>query len=80
MSARPDNLSGRPEGGHLMDAVTDVIQSMQIVSAVQARLEATAPWGLKRDAIEEAEGTQSAASSPPPFAHFGMLTSVLIIR
>ena len=57
-----------------MDAVTDVIQSMQIVSAVQARLEATAPWGLKRDAIEEAEGTQSAASSPPPFAHFGMLT------
>ena len=44
-----------------MDAVTDVFQSMQILSVIQARLEVTAPWGLKCDA-------------PSQFAHFGVLT------
>src|SRR5260370_247114 len=52
---------------------------MQIVGVVHARLEATAPWGLKSDA-DVAEGTvkdkHSAKSAPPPFhfAHFGMLS------
>src|SRR6185369_206250 len=52
---------------------------MQIVGVVHARLEATAPWGLKSDA-EVADGTaknkHSAESAPSPFhfAHFGMLS------
>src|SRR3984893_15910519 len=52
---------------------------MQIVGVVHARLEATAPWGLKSDA-EVADGTaknkHSAESEPSPFhyAHFGMLS------
>src|SRR5258708_38538111 len=52
---------------------------MQIVGVVHARLEATAPWGLKSDA-EVAHGTakgkHSAESAPSPFhfAHFGMLS------
>src|SRR5882762_932647 len=52
---------------------------MQIVGVVHARLEATAPWGLKSDA-DAAEGTAKdkhsaeSASSPFHFAHFGMLS------
>jgi AraC-like DNA-binding protein len=58
-----------------MDAVTDVFQSLKIVSVVQARLEATAPWGLKRDAAsEDGHGEHSPSSGPFQFAHFGMLT------
>ena len=62
-----------------MDPITDFFQTMQIVSVVHARLEATAPWGLKSDA-DVAEGTvkdkHSAKSAPSPFhfAHFGMLS------
>ena len=58
-----------------MDPITDLFQSMQIVSVVQARLEATAPWGLKREAdAEDGDSKHAAASSPSQFAHFGMLT------
>jgi len=39
-----------------MDAVADVFQSMRIVSVIQARLEASAPWGLKHESNAE-EGT-----------------------
>src|SRR6195256_1835486 len=52
---------------------------MQIVGVVHARLEATAPWGLKSDA-DVAEGTAKdkhlaeSALSPFHFAHFGMLS------
>jgi AraC-like DNA-binding protein len=62
-----------------VDPVTDLFQAMQIVSVVHARLEATAPWGLKRD-VDAAEGTAKdqhsvePASSPFHFAHFGMLS------
>jgi AraC-like DNA-binding protein len=57
-----------------MDAVTDVFQSMQIAGVIQARLEATAPWGLKREGIANGgNGRHSAVRSPSPFAHFGML-------
>ena len=53
-----------------MDAVTDVFQSMNIASVIQARLEASAPWGLKHDAnAKEGDGRHSATR----FAHFGML-------
>jgi AraC-like DNA-binding protein len=62
-----------------LDPITDLVQTMQIVGVVHARLEATAPWGLKREA-EVAEGTANdkhsgdSASSPFHFAHFGMLS------
>jgi len=54
-----------------MDAVADVFQSMHIVSVIQARLEASAPWGLKHEGnAEEGNGRHY----PTRFAHFGMLT------
>lgn len=62
-----------------MDPITDLVQTMQVVSVVHARLEATAPWGLKREA-EVAEGTANdkhsadSANSPFHYAHFGMLS------
>jgi AraC-like DNA-binding protein len=62
-----------------MDPITDLFEVMQVTGVVHARLEATAPWGLKRDA-EVAEGAaggrHSAASvtSPFHFAHFGMVS------
>ena len=64
-----------------MDPITDLFQTMQIVGVVHARLEATAPWGLKSDAdVDVAEGTakgkhsDESAGSPFHFAHFGMLS------
>ena len=60
-----------------MDPITDVFQTMHVAGVVHARLEVTAPWGLKRDA-NVAEGTArdsaQSAGSPFPFAHFGMLS------
>ena len=62
-----------------MDPITDLFQTMQIVGVVHARLQATAPWGLKSDA-GVAEGILSDKHSPQPaispfhFAHFGMLS------
>ena len=62
-----------------MDPITDLFETMQIVGVVHARLEATAPWGLKSDP-EVAEGNSKdkhgaqAAISPFHFAHFGMLS------
>lgn len=52
---------------------------MEIVGVVHARLEATAPWGLKRDA-DVSEGaakdkhSAESAASPFHFAHFGMVS------
>jgi AraC-like DNA-binding protein len=60
-----------------LDPITDLFQTMNVVGVVHARLEATAPWGLKRDANVE-EGTPNrppeSASSPFQFAHFGMIS------
>src|SRR5260370_11856958 len=48
---------------------------MHVASVVQARLEATAPWGLIREAEEEAEAHSSAPqNSPAQLAHFGMVS------
>jgi AraC-like DNA-binding protein len=58
-----------------MEAVTDIFQNVQIAGVIQARLEATAPWGLKREVnAKNGDGRHSAPGSPFPFAHFGMLT------
>jgi len=59
-----------------LDPITDLFQTMQVAGVVHARLEATAPWGLKREAMvaEETAGHPPAcAHSPLQFAHFGML-------
>jgi len=62
-----------------VDPITDLFQTMQIVGVVHARLEATAPWGLKREAevteeISKDEHSAEPAISPFHFAHFGMLS------
>ena len=62
-----------------MDPITDLFQTMQIVGVVQGRLEATAPWGLKREADVSDEALRDmhsaeSATSPFLFAHFGMLS------
>jgi len=66
-----------------LDPITDLFQTMQIVGVVHARLEATAPWGLKRAADvaqENATGKHSAESASLlfQFAHFGMVFGQLL--
>jgi AraC-like DNA-binding protein len=56
-----------------MDPISDVFKTMQVASVVHARLEATAPWGLMREA--EAENDAVVHShSPSQLAHFGMVS------
>jgi AraC-like DNA-binding protein len=62
-----------------LDPITDLFQTMQIEGVVHSRLEATAPWGLKREAevaegISKDEHSAESAISPFHFAHFGMLS------
>ncbi len=62
-----------------MDPITDLFQTMQVVGVVHARLEASAPWGLKRDADVAEENAKDrqldeSVSSPFHFAHFGMVS------
>lgn len=40
-------LSNHPNDGDNMDPLDDVFQAMRVENALYARLEATAPWGLK---------------------------------
>jgi len=60
-----------------MDPITDLFLTTQVASVVHARLEATAPWGLKRE-VHAAEGAANhsaqPAISPLQVAHFGMVT------
>ena len=62
-----------------MDPITDLFQTMQIMGVVHARLEATAPWGLKTGAddaerVSKNKHSAESASSPFHFAHFGMVS------
>ena len=60
-----------------MDPITDLFQTMRVAGVVHARLEATAPWGLRRDAnvaTEAAKDSAHCASSPFHFAHFGIIS------
>jgi AraC-like DNA-binding protein len=60
-----------------MDPITDLFLTTQVASVVHARLEATAPWGLKTEA-NAAEGIAKdparPAISPSQLAHFGMVS------
>ena len=53
LSLHPHNLSNRPEWRLFLDALTDLFNTMHVASVVHARLEATAPWGLIREAEDE---------------------------
>ncbi len=60
-----------------MDPITDLFLTTQVASVVHARLEATAPWGLKREAnaVDGAEKDMPhPAISPSQLAHFAMVT------
>ncbi len=60
-----------------MDPITDLFLTTQAASVVHARLEATAPWGLKRDAYAvdgTAKDMAHPAISPSQLAHSGMVT------
>src|SRR5260370_36741997 len=75
MSISQHNLSIRPGWRIKLDPITDLFNTMHVASVVQARLEATAPWGLVREAEEEARAHSSAQkNSPAQFAHFGMVS------
>ena len=60
-----------------MDPLTDVFQTLHVANVVHARLDATAPWGLKQEA-ESSSGTAKdsagSASSPFKFAYFGTVS------
>lgn len=60
-----------------MDAITDLFLTTQVASVVHARLEATAPWGLKTEANAAdgaAKDTAHPSISPSQLAHFAMVT------
>jgi AraC-like DNA-binding protein len=60
-----------------MDPITDLFLTTQVASVVHARLEATAPWGLKTeaDAVDgAAKDITHPAIAPSQLAHFAMVT------
>ena len=60
-----------------MDPITDLFNTMHVASVVHARLEATAPWGLMREAEvakEAAPHSAALGNSPSQLAHFGMVS------
>ena len=58
-----------------MDPITDILKTMHLAAVVQSRLEATAPWGLMREAeIEEKVTSSGRKVSPSELAHFGMVS------
>lgn len=58
-----------------MDAITDIFRTLHVEAVVHSRLEATAPWGLMREAhIEEKVMPSGKRISPTELAHFGMVS------
>lgn len=58
-----------------MDPITDIFRTMHVTAVVHSRLEATAPWGLMRQAHVEDDVTPSGQKiSPTELAHFGMVS------
>ena len=63
--------------GLKLDPISDVFSTMHVASVVHARLEATAPWGLMReaeDAKEAAPHSSALKNSRFQLAHFGMVS------
>jgi AraC-like DNA-binding protein len=60
-----------------LDPLTDFFDTMHVASVVHARLEATAPWGLKREADDASDASPHSIGrkcSPSQLAHFGMVS------
>jgi AraC-like DNA-binding protein len=58
-----------------VDPITDIFRTMHLAAVVHSRLEATAPWGLIREAETEEKVTPSGRKvSPAELAHFGMVS------
>ncbi len=58
-----------------MDPITDIFKTMHVAAVVHSRLEATAPWGLMREAqIEEKVMPSGRKVSPSELTHFGMVS------
>ena len=59
-----------------MDPITDVFRTLHVTAFGQHRLEATAPWGLRRGGAETEGKAPNAGekSSPTDLAHFAMLS------
>lgn len=56
-----------------MDPITDIFRTLQMRAVVQARLEATAPWGLMHAPAEVDATAHSLPISPSELAFFGMI-------
>jgi AraC-like DNA-binding protein len=60
-----------------VDPITDIFKTMHVAVVVHSRLEATAPWGLMRNASElerKAVNSDGKKISPLQLAHFGMVS------
>ena len=58
-----------------LDPITDIFRTMHVTAFGLHRLEATAPWGLKREKQSEEKVTPSdKKTSPTDLAHFAMLS------
>ncbi|HEY2016789.1 MAG TPA: AraC family transcriptional regulator, partial [Bryobacteraceae bacterium] len=58
-----------------LDPITDIFRTMHLAAFGLHRLEATAPWGAKREEQTEEEAAPSGKKIPPPdLAHFAMLS------
>jgi AraC-like DNA-binding protein len=59
-----------------VDAITDIFRTMHVAAIVHSRLEATAPWGLMRNADDPGVKSPPAGKtiSPLQLAHFGMVS------
>lgn len=57
-----------------MDPITDIFKTLQVRAVVQARLEATAPWGLQHAPAEaDAHAKRVLPVRPSELAYFGMI-------
>jgi AraC-like DNA-binding protein len=60
-----------------VDPISDLFKTMHVASVVHSRLEATAPWGLMREAQtgnDAALPSPAGENSPSQLAHFGMVS------
>jgi hypothetical protein len=56
-----------------LDLITDIFKTMHVAAVVHSRLEATAPWGLMRDAHDAELKSHSAGKDPIPSYRWRLL-------
>lgn len=58
-----------------MDPITDIFNTMHVMTVIHSRLEATAPWGVEREISREKKATISGRLVfPAELAHLGMVS------